>query len=434
MGNVRVRSGIEPALRRDRTAAKVQPARWQSVLALGIAPLLTAPMIACSVYEEDPWSGNQGDVSNRPVDAGRDGGRGPADAFLDERRADGDDTSQRDGPGISDASRRDTDAGATGGASGAAGGASGTGGAGGTGGGSGTGGASGSAGSSGAGASGGTAAGAAGAGGIDAGVADMGADLGSGTPDGAADRSGGDGGCTGATAPHDEDGDGIDDACDNCPSIANSNQADQGEIGAGLVADGVGDACDPRPSLAGESILLFDPLTSGQLGAMWSVYAGTWVPAADTVAETAVGMSQEIDRTDLTTQANYLAETRFRFDSLPDQDSRMTLPFRVDTTTHNGWGCAVTNRSLLALSTIVNGAAGETAPPTTPIPAPQLGTRYRVLAGAHGSNIYCLLPDTGQRITRSNTASPLGTPGLRTHLAGATFEYILVYRLGGALP
>jgi hypothetical protein len=279
-------------------------------------------------------------------------------------------------------------------------------------------------------------AGASGAAGSDASALDVGADAESGTPgsDVAVDGTGRDGGCTGPTGPHDEDGDGIDDACDNCPSIANANQADQGEITAGLVADSVGDACDPRPSLAGEAILLFDPLTSGQLGSAWVLYAGTWVPAADTVAETAVSTSQEIDRTDLGSQGDYLVETRFRFDSLPSADSRTTLPFRMDTSLHNGWGCALTNRSTLALSTIVNGAAGEAAPPTTPIPALQVGTRYRVLAGGYGSNIYCLLPDSGQRITRSSTSYPTGSPGLRTHLAAATFEYILVYRLGGALP
>lgn len=49
---------------------------------------------------------------------------------------------------------------------------------------------------------------------------------------------------------HDEDSDGIDDGCDNCPHISNVTQPD-GD------ADGVGDACDSNPTTAGERITLF---------------------------------------------------------------------------------------------------------------------------------------------------------------------------------
>lgn len=56
---------------------------------------------------------------------------------------------------------------------------------------------------------------------------------------------------------HDEDGDGVVDASDNCPHVGNPAQADQGERAAGAVADGVGDACDPQPALAGNAIALF---------------------------------------------------------------------------------------------------------------------------------------------------------------------------------
>ena len=53
---------------------------------------------------------------------------------------------------------------------------------------------------------------------------------------------------------HDEDGDGVDDACDKCPHIADPAQPD-----ADL--DGVGDACDPSNS-SSEKIVFFDPFTS----------------------------------------------------------------------------------------------------------------------------------------------------------------------------
>ena len=67
-------------------------------------------------------------------------------------------------------------------------------------------------------------------------------------------RSGRPGGGTACDLPagHDEDGDGVDDACDVCPHISD-NQAD-----ADL--DGVGDACDPLP-LPTEHIAMFDPFT-----------------------------------------------------------------------------------------------------------------------------------------------------------------------------
>jgi hypothetical protein len=42
----------------------------------------------------------------------------------------------------------------------------------------------------------------------------------------------------------DTDGDLIPDTADNCPTVANADQADVGEVNAGGVADGVGDVCD----------------------------------------------------------------------------------------------------------------------------------------------------------------------------------------------
>ncbi|HEY0253506.1 MAG TPA: hypothetical protein VGC41_18355 [Kofleriaceae bacterium] len=45
---------------------------------------------------------------------------------------------------------------------------------------------------------------------------------------------------------HDEDGDGFDDGCDNCPATANTNQGDRD-------GDGVGDECDPNPDTAGDA-------------------------------------------------------------------------------------------------------------------------------------------------------------------------------------
>ena len=57
---------------------------------------------------------------------------------------------------------------------------------------------------------------------------------------------------------HDEDGDAFPDACDNCPSVANADQRNNGEVDNGVARDEVGDACDPRPTLIGDFILRFE--------------------------------------------------------------------------------------------------------------------------------------------------------------------------------
>jgi len=63
---------------------------------------------------------------------------------------------------------------------------------------------------------------------------------------------------------HDEDHDGIDDACDVCPHVADPSQVDTD-------GDGVGDACDPSPSSPTEHIVLFEPFTQTSVPSGWTV-------------------------------------------------------------------------------------------------------------------------------------------------------------------
>ena len=102
---------------------------------------------------------------------------------------------------------------------------------------------------------------------------------------------------------------------------------------------------------------------------------------------------------------------------------------------NNGWRCIVGTpdgiNGQFFLSKITGGAGEAIPPQITPITVPRPGNTYRVLGGGYNDTIYCML-GTGQRQTRSDTSTS-GESGFRSTATSATFEYLLVYRLGGTL-
>jgi hypothetical protein len=81
--------------------------------------------------------------------------------------------------------------------------------------------------------------------------------------------------CANADDAHDEDGDGVPDACDVCPHV-HDGQADSD-------GDGVGDACDPSATER-HRLVLFEPFTD--LTTPWQTIRGSWVPTGDGLAQT----------------------------------------------------------------------------------------------------------------------------------------------------
>jgi hypothetical protein len=77
-----------------------------------------------------------------------------------------------------------------------------------------------------------------------------------------------------ATSGHDEDGDGVPDAVDNCPHLANPDQLDAD-------GDGIGDACDPEPANPRQHLALFATLqpTDQPL----TLNGGTWTQDTDSL-------------------------------------------------------------------------------------------------------------------------------------------------------
>ena len=181
-----------------------------------------------------------------------------------------------------------------------------------------------------------------------------------------------------------------------------------------------------------ESRCLFDALTSG-IGSDWTRLTGTWTSSADTFSETALGTGQELSRSLASSIGDYMVETRVTFNvvtaaaerelALPDgwlaqrmgvrdqrRHERSTIPAASDRRSRRNQhsfqcsGAAASGRQLL--------------PPWNGQPRQQhlLHVVDRPARQPHGSH------------------TPTGITGFRTNEAAATFDYMLIYRLGGTIP
>lgn len=83
-----------------------------------------------------------------------------------------------------------------------------------------------------------------------------------------------------STSVHDEDHDRVGDVCDVCPGVA--------DFGADIDTDGVGDLCDPLPNnmMQPNHRITFEPFVT--MPAEWQSDTTTWMQANDAIAPTAM--------------------------------------------------------------------------------------------------------------------------------------------------
>ena len=214
---------------------------------------------------------------------------------------------------------------------------------------------------------------------------------------------------------HDEDGDGVDDACDGCPHLADPAQPDED-------GDGVGDACDPHLGMPIDRIIYFDPFTS--LRPEWS-FAG--------VTPTVVGDSITADTR--TTGMFAYRDVAIGSDTLvagghlgagsPSKDHQVTIS--VNTIGNGAFYCELfddTNPTKFALTYTPDGASYLSID-STAAQDPLENADFRLVYTVTASDVAC---DTTYPATRSHVMAALPSGlGARTDMGFAVQGVLIRY-------
>lgn len=250
----------------------------------------------------------------------------------------------------------------------------------------------------------------------------------------------------------DEDEDGFANGCDNCPSELNPTQADI------LDDDGVGDDCDPRPTEGGDSIAFFEgfdidsdgppqgwtlAMGNGLADADWQVEAGKLrVPAG--LAQASILFLEAVDLPD-----DIMVETLGSGqDALAAQNAVASTGVVARYTNDaangdTGISCVLeqpideTSPAAVRLRNLASAASQA----TNATWRAERGTSYRIVHVQHGADSRCTArPVTVAALPAAEiVASDPGVPasgrlGLRVLRNEIEIDHVVVYGLGGPLP